>query len=70
MLYRIRLDIAFDNEDVPQTIYSQAEQALSEATKIVSKDNTVDEVSFIEIHKCYHDEDTNKPCEVIRRIEL
>jgi len=70
MLYRVRLDLAFDTEDIPQAIFGRAEQALSGAVKMVSGDNPMGEVSFIEIHKCYHDEDPSKPCEIIKRIEL
>lgn len=70
MLYRVRLDLAFDAEDVPQAIFDRAEQVLSRAMKIASRDNPTGELSFIEIHKCYHDEEPSKPCEIIKRIEL
>lgn len=70
MLYRFRADVAFDAEDLPQAVFEQAKQVLSRARKIVSLDNPEGEVSFIEIHRCYHDETPSKPCEIIKRIEL
>ena len=70
MLYRVRLDLAFDAEDISQAIFDKAKQVLSKAVKIASQDNAEGEPSFMEIHKCYHDEDPSKPCEIIRRIEL
>lgn len=70
MLYRIRLDLAFDREDISQAIFDKAKQVLAKAVKIANKDNPMGEVSFIEIHKCYHDEDPSKPCEIIKRVEL
>ena len=70
MLYRVRLDLAFDAEDVPRAIFDSAERVLSGAIKIASEDNPTGEVSFIEIHKCYHDETPYKPCEIIERIVL
>ena len=70
MLYRVRLDLAFTTEDIPQAVFDKAKQVLSTAIKIASVDNPAGEVSFIEIHKCYHDETLSKPCEIIKRIEL
>jgi len=64
MLYRIRLDLAFDTEDIPQTVFDKAKKVLLKAVKIAN------EVSYIEIHKCFHDEDPTKPCEMIKRIEV
>lgn len=70
MLFRIRLDLAFDKEDIPQAVFDKAKEVLSKAVKIANKDNPMGEVSFIEIHKCFHDEDPPRPCEIIKRIEL
>ena len=70
MLYRIRLDLAFDAEDIPQAVFDKAKQVLAKAVKITSRDSPQGEVSFIEIHKCYHDESPAKPCEIIKRVEL
>ena len=30
----------------------------------------IGEPTFLELHKCYHDEAVNKPCEIIKRIEV
>ena len=70
MLYRVRLDLAFDAEDTAQSVFDKGKQVLIKARKIASTENPEGEVSFIEIHKCYHDETPSKPCEVIRKIEV
>lgn len=70
MLYRVRIDLAFDAEDIPQAIFGKAKSILPKAVKIASRDNPTGEVSFIEIHKCYRDETPTKPCEIIKRIEV
>ncbi|MCD6299914.1 MAG: hypothetical protein J7L78_01910 [Dehalococcoidales bacterium] len=71
MLYRVRLDLAFDEEDIGQAVFDKAKAVLSKARKIAKpSDPDSEEISFIEIHKCYHDEPENKPCEMIKRIEF
>ena len=70
MLYRVRLDLAFNTEDIPQAVFDKAKQVLAKAVKIASTDNPTGELSFIEVHRCYHDESPAKPCEVIKRVEL
>jgi len=70
MLYRARIDLCFDKEDVAQTIIDRAKSRLPEAVRIVRQGEPTGEKSYIEIHKCYHDEPVNKPCEIIERIEI
>lgn len=70
MLYRIRLDLAFDAEDVAQAIFDKVKQVLPKAVKIANKDNPKGELSFIDIEKCYHDETPTQKCEPIERVEL
>lgn len=69
MLYRVRIDLAFDSKIDSDKLFTEAEKLLEKAVKIVSGDNPMGEVSFIETHRCYHDEDPTKPCEIIKRIE-
>ena len=70
MLYRARIDLCFDKEATAQTIIDGAKSALSEAVMVARQDEPTGEISFIEIHKCYHDEEPTKPCEIIERIEV
>ncbi len=70
MLYRVKLDLAFDAEDISKAVFDKAKGVLKKAVKVASRDNPAGEVSFIEIHKCYHDEGSGKPCEIISRIEV
>ena len=70
MLYRVRLDLAFDTENVPQAIFDKAKAVLVKAVKLATGLNYPGETSYIEIHKCYHDETPARPCEIIKRIEV
>ena len=71
MLYRVRVDLCFEAEDKPQAIFDKAESFLASTVKLIGERAVeVGESSFIEIHRCYHDEDPPKPCEVIKRIEV
>jgi len=71
MLYRVRIDLAFNTEDISQAVFDKAKAVLSKAKKIARpSDPDSGETSFIEIHKCYHDEENPKPCEIIERIEV
>lgn len=70
MLYRVRIDLCFDAEDISQAVFNKAELVLSKAVKIAVVGKPTGEVSFIEIHKCYHDENPTKPCEIIKRSEV
>ena len=65
MKYRVRLDLSFDTEEMPQSIFKKAKLILSKAVKLSEQ-----EPSFIEIQKCYHDEVLAKKCEIIERIEV
>ncbi len=71
MLYRVKLDLPFISLKDAQALVTQAKLALPKVTKMpVVGNNLSAEASFIEIHKCYHDEILSKPCEIIERIEL
>ena len=70
MLYRVRIDLAFSDKVDPDKIFGEAEKLFGKAVKIAQKEEPTGEVSFIEIHKCYHDEDLVNPCEIIKRIEV
>ena len=70
MLYRVRIDLAFNTEDISQAVFDKAKTVLSKAVKIARQGEPTNEISFIEIHKCYHDEELPKPCEIIERIEV
>ncbi|HUV56734.1 MAG TPA: hypothetical protein VMV84_05810 [Dehalococcoidales bacterium] len=70
MLYRARIDLCFDKEDTARTILDGAKSVLSEAVRIAKQDKPTGEISFVEIHKCYHDEEPTRPCEIIERIEV
>ena len=64
MLYRIRLDLAFDDEDPVRDIIDKAQDNLADAVTInPGQDN--EEKGFIIIEHCFHDENPPQPCQVI-----
>jgi len=68
MLYRVRINLCFDEEDIADGVYEKARSILNKAKKLANGNEF--EETFIEIHKCYHDESVNKPCEIIKRIDI
>jgi len=67
MKYRVRLDLSFDNEADAQALMNYAKQLASKAVSInEGMDN--EEISFCDVHKCYHDE--GLPCEKLERVEV
>ena len=69
MLYRVRIDLAFEGELEANTFFNAAKRLMTRAVKITHPDGTI-EATSIEVHRCYHDEDPTKPCEIIKRIEV
>jgi len=68
MKYRIRFDLIFDEEGDAMGAFNY----LKERRKLfctIKKGKPDEERSVLEIHKCYHDEEVPKPCEIIERIE-
>ena len=70
MLYRVRIDLAFNTEDISQAVFDKAKTVLSKAVRITRQGEPTGEINFVEIHKCYHDEESTRPCEIIERIEV
>lgn len=70
MLYRVRIDLAFNDEVDADKIFGEAEKLFKKAIKITQKEEPTADVGFVELHKCYHDEEPTKPCEIIKRIEV
>ena len=67
MKYRVRIDLSFDKEGDAQALMNYAKQLSGKAVSInEGADN--EEISFYDIHKCYHDE--GLPCEKLERVEI
>ena len=71
-MIRVRTDLCFSDEDesVARSVYDRANSVLQKAVRIAVGGEETGEVSFIEMHRCHHDEDPPRPCEVIERIEV
>lgn len=64
MLYRITIDLAFEEEDPTDDILDKTLDHLAKAVTI-NPDLPSEERGFIKLVKCYHDEDPHRPCELI-----
>jgi len=75
MLYRFRGDFCVPpkHKKLIEDLYYHAEAVMGEAVADFVEQDPIEhtgEESFIEIHKCYHGEEKNKPCKVVERIEV
>jgi len=68
MKYRIRLDLIFDEKEDAMKAFNFLKKKRV-LFRTIRKGEPNEERSVLEIHKCYHDEDPTKPCEIIERIE-
>ena len=67
MKYRVRLDLAFDNEAEAQLLMTYAKKKSKLASSInEGQDN--EEISFCDLEICRHDE--GLPCTRLERIEI
>jgi len=67
MKYRVRLDLSFANEADAQSLMAYAKN-LSDKAVSINEGEVNEEISYIDIHRCRHDE--GLPCEKPERIEI
>lgn len=73
MLYRVTVDLYFEKETDAQAVFGAVKISKSKAVKLIRPNSSLDmpdPKTYVEIHKCYHDEYPFKPCEIIERIEV
>jgi len=68
MKYRIGLDLIFEKEEDAMEAFNFLKERRN-LFLTINKGKPNEEHSILEIHKCYHDEEVPKPCEIIERIE-
>lgn len=67
MKYRVRLDLAFDNEAEARLLMTYARNLSSQAVS-VNEGSANAEIAFCELELCRHDE--GLPCERLERVEV
>jgi len=67
MNYRITLDLAFSKQASAQAVLKTAKDHLKNAATI-NPEEQYEEIGYIQLVKCYHDEDPVAPCEIIETI--
>jgi len=69
MKYRVRLDLSFDSKADAQTLMNYAKGLSSKAVS-VNEGEVNEEISYMDIHLCGHDESPPQPCQNIERVEV
>ena len=64
MKYRVVIDLAFDSELDAVSLFNAAKAKFQRAKSLSKR-----EPKLINIHRCYHDEAVNKPCETIEELK-
>ena len=64
MFYRVRIDLAYPADTNPKAILAHTKGLMPGAININHGDIN-QEIGFIILEKCYHDQDPTLPCEVI-----
>jgi len=67
MKWRVQLDLIFDDEREARDAFEKL-KAKKHLFKTINKGKPNEERSRLSIHKCYHDEEPAKPCEIIEEI--
>jgi len=61
--------MSFDSETDAKSLMDFARGLISKAENI-KEDKPEAEISFCDYHLCFHDEQTNRPCEPIEKVEI
>ena len=66
-MFRLRMDLAFDNQDALNDLLEEAERRYTQAI-IINEGHDNEERGYFEVEECHHD--TGEPCEKIARWEV
>ena len=69
MKYRVRLDLSFDNEADAQALMNYAKRASKKAVSI-REGEVNEEVAFVDLELCRHDESFQEGCTRLERVEI
>ncbi len=67
MKYRVRVDLSFGSEAEAQSLMSYA-KGLSEEAVSINEGEPNDEIAFVDLEICRHDE--GLPCQRLERVEI
>jgi len=65
--YRVRCDLAFDDETTARELW-EAVKAKRPSAVVIKLGTLEEERPRGDLHRCYHDEPEPKPCEIIEEI--
>jgi hypothetical protein len=69
MKYRVKVDLSFDSEADAQLLMNYAKTLTGKAGSI-NEGEVNEEISYVDIHLCGHDESPPQPCQNIERVEV
>jgi len=68
MKYRVRTDLAFEDEIMARGFWERVKKAREKAV-VIRPSEPEEERPRSDIHKCQHDETPVKPCEIIEEFK-
>ena len=69
MKYRVRVDLSFDSEADAQLLMDYAKTLTGKAISL-NEGEVNEEISYMDIHLCGHDESPPQPCQNMERVEV
>jgi hypothetical protein len=69
MKYRVRLDLSFDSQADAQSLMAYAKNISGKAASIHEGEPN-EEIAFVDLEICRHDESPPQPCTRLERVEI
>ena len=69
MKYRVRADLSFSSEADARSVMNYAKTLTGKAVSL-NEGEVNEEISYVDIHLCGHDEFPPQPCQNIERVEV
>ena len=69
MKYRVRVDLSFSSEADARSVMNYAKTLAGKAVSI-NEGEVNEEISYVDVHLCGHDESPPQPCQNMERVEV
>lgn len=68
MKWRVRFDLAFENEKTARKVWKAVREAKDKAV-VIKPGKPEEERPHGDIHECHHDQTPSKPCKIIEEFK-
>jgi len=69
MKHRVQIDLSFETAADAEAVVADVKRRLGKAVVVKEADGMRDG-GYCEYHRCYHDEQPGRACEVVERVEV